>query len=86
MHRPQIWCASLQVVTEGSNIGALIIRIGRLEAHYTITITRNPQNSIGTYRGPYSTSAKEQLEALLVALLDLAGGILLVSVLSGVGC
>ena len=38
-------------ILPASNIGALIIRIG-FWAHCTITITRNPENSIGNYLGP----------------------------------
>ena len=37
------------------NFGALMIRIG-FWAHYTISIIRNPQHTIGIYLGPYSMS------------------------------
>ena len=35
----------------GFHIAALISRIG---VYYTVTILRNPRNSIGNYLGPYS--------------------------------
>ena len=38
-----------------------MIRVGVLGAHYTITITRNPQNSIGIYLGPYSNVLRSKL-------------------------
>ena len=35
-------------------IRALIIKKQGFGAQYTVIITRNPQNSIGSFRGPYS--------------------------------
>ena len=40
-------CLSIFDIT--GTIGALIIRIGFGRVYYTIMITRNPQNSTGSY-------------------------------------
>ena len=39
-----------------ANVGSELIRIGFWEVFYTITIIRNPQNSIGNYLGPHIRS------------------------------
>ena len=43
----------IEISTLNPNLGALRTRIG-FGAHYTLNITRNPQNSIGNYLGPYT--------------------------------
>ena len=53
-------CRTFWSKTNAANIGASIIRIG-FGAHYTIVMIRNPQNSIGTYSGPYITAGMRDL-------------------------
>ena len=43
------------ITPKTSDVGALIIRTG-FGARYTVIVTRSPQNTIGTFFGPYINS------------------------------